>query len=270
MRKVSQLVIVVLILLVCSGILLAAIQKARGIQDRMYCRINIKQIGLALNNYYDTNGHLPSGTVPNDKLPAEKRLSWLFDILPFVEASPRNSRFNRKDAWDSEENLLHSSESLRFYLCPANPERKDPTAPALTNYVGIAGIGADAALLSKKDPKAGVFGYDRIIRYDDISDGISNTMTGIETETENGPWAAGGRPTVRGLVPGSLPYLGRDGQFSSKHYIDGPPFSLSCPHLTNAVFVDGSVHTLSSSIDPRVFEALATIAGKDDVGDFGD
>jgi hypothetical protein len=77
----------------------------------------------------------------------------------------------------------------------------------------------------------------------------------IETATANGPWAAGGPATVRGLKLQGASYLGRNGQFGSEHRSGS----------SKALFVDASVRTLSASLDPSVFEALATIAGREEV-----
>jgi hypothetical protein len=109
------------------------------------------------------------------------------------------------------------------------------------------------------DPQAGVFGYDRKSRHEDIKDGAATTLLLLETAWNNGPWTAGGPPTVRGLDPTRLPYMGKNRQFGGTHR-----------GLTGAAFADGSVHFLSESMAPEVFEALATIAGGEDVGRFAD
>ena len=81
--------------------------------------------------------------------------------------------------------------------------------PGVTHYVGIAGVGEEAAQLPTDHPRAGIFGYDRKVSHENIKDGLSLTMTVVETATANGPWTAGGRATVRGLDPNDPPYLGK-------------------------------------------------------------
>jgi prepilin-type processing-associated H-X9-DG protein len=85
----------------------------------------------------------------------------------------------------------------------------------------------------------------------------STTLLLIETATENGPWTAGGRPTVRGLESNGTPYVGRQTQFSTFHRHG----------VTNALFADGSVRELREGLAPKVIEALATIAGGEEVRD---
>jgi prepilin-type processing-associated H-X9-DG protein len=139
---------------------------------------------------------------------------------------------------------------MRLFLCQDNTARLPTSQRFPTSYVGVAGIGPDAATLSKEDRRAGIFGYDRETTPDDIKDGSSSTLLVIETARENGPWTAGGFPTVRGFDLGGFPALGPDGQFGGLH-------RGGC----NACFADGSVRFLSESLDPRVFAAMTTMAG---------
>ena len=135
-----------------------------------------------------------------------------------------------------------------------NPAEANPLEGA-THYVGMAGIGEDAANLKVDDPGAGVFGYNRQTRIRDIQDGLSNTIAITEASNDFGPWAQGGRSTLRGLT--EEPYInGPDGI--------GSPF----PGGMNAGFSDGSVRFISENIDPDVFKALITIRGGERVGDF--
>jgi hypothetical protein len=226
-------------------------------------------LGSGLLNYHDTYGHFPPGTVPNPGFPPDKRLSWYVEAWGFVGDGQIRLLIDRAAEWDYHVNIVPKCE-LRYernkwrvedlgewgtWLCPSNPSRSGPDMPAFTHYIGIAGIGPDAALLPADDARAGVFGYDRGTRREEITDGISTTLLLIETATENGPWTAGGRPTVRGLDREGLAYSGRQAQFSSFHR-EG---------VTNALFVDCSVRGLRPDLSPAVFEGMATIAGHEDV-----
>jgi prepilin-type processing-associated H-X9-DG protein len=55
---------------------------------------------------------------------------------------------------------------------------------------------------------------------------------------------------VRGLDPAETPYIGAGRQFGGLH--DG---------RAAVAFADGSVRFISESINPKVFEALSTMAG---------
>ncbi len=103
----------------------------------------------------------------------------------------------------------------KIMVCPSNPACARPGWPGLTHYVGIAGLGSDAAERPAGYPGNGIFGYDRHIGLHEIPHGTSQTLMLIETTRENGPWTAGGFPTVRGLDSTGGLYLGQGGQFGS-------------------------------------------------------
>jgi prepilin-type processing-associated H-X9-DG protein len=169
-------------------------------------------------------------------------------------------------AWDAQVNRHLATTHLQVYSCPGIPILAKPMEPALTGYIGIAGVGADAANLPRDDRRAGFFGYDRIVRREDIKDGASKTMMVMESTTELGPWAAGGSSTVRPLDPEDRPYLALEGPFGVNHIDD---ILCRSPHVTSNIgFADGSVRGgVLASVSSETLEALATIAGGDTPGD---
>ena len=239
---------------VAAALLLPAVQQARGAARKSVSKNNLKQMAIAMHNYHDTHKSFPQGTHPNEDLKTEKRLSWMAEILPFIEEAPRYDQIDFDKAWDSDANSELLKSKIAVYQ---NPGTVDDTKPkhGTTHYVGIAGIGKDAAKLPITDKNAGVFGYNRKTRIRDIRDGTSNTLMISEASKSFGAWGAGGVGTIRGFV--KKPYInGPDG-------IGGPT-----PGGCNAALCDGSVRFLSDKIDPTVLENLARMNDGNPIPEF--
>lgn len=233
------------------ALLLPAVQQARMAARRAQSKNNLKQLLLAMHNYHDVYRQLPTGTVVESAEEVDDRLSWLVSILPFIEQQALYEQIDQKSGWKSEANVDWTGFNLQVLTNPAEGNARE----GATHYVGMAGIGKDAANLKVTDPGAGVFGYNRKTRFADITDGTSNTIAITEASDDFGPWAQGGRSTLRGLT--EEPYInGPDGI--------GSPF----PGGMNAGLTDGSVRFISENIDPEVFKALITIRGGERIGAF--
>lgn len=224
--------------------------------QRAECTNNLRQIGQSLNAYSDSHeGRFPSGTVPNAQLPPEKRLSWQSAILAHLAAgTPGGKKWQTiageialDDAWDAPRNVRVRQMNVPVFLCPTF-RNLSIESTGLTSYVGIAGVGVDAALYSKSDSRTGFFGYDRVLTSADMTSGTSATMMVVETAQDNGPWLAGGPPTVRGLDPGVDSYIGSGRPFGGLHR-DG----------LNVLWADGSVRLVTANIAPPEFRAMARI-----------
>jgi prepilin-type processing-associated H-X9-DG protein len=251
MRKRIELIIVLLILLSCSGMFPIFLGKIREAADRSQCTNNLRQLGPAIGNYHDFHVAFPQADLPNAALPPEKRLSWIVSTIPFVEANNIYSRMDKEKSWDAEENRFATEMRLAYLRCPGYPDRPRDSPLAPTHYVGISGIGDNAIALPRDNPRAGFFGYDRPVKKDDLKRGASETVVVAETSQASGAWTAAGPPTTRGLIPAGPAYFGVEGQFGGNH-----------PRGANVVFADGSVRFIEQSIDPAVWEAMATLSGK--------
>jgi hypothetical protein len=108
-------------------------------------------------------------------------------------------------------------------------------------------VGADSARLDNRHPRAGVFGEDRRTKIDDIRDGTSNTLLVLGVRDHLGSWAAGGPPTMRGLV--------------REPYVNGPDgFGTGSSDSMHALLADGRVMVISDKIDPRILRRMAAKA----------
>ncbi len=238
------------------ALLLPAVQQAREAARRSQSKNNLKQLGLAVHNYADTFNELPPGTHPNEKLKVEKRLSWIAKILPFIEQQAVFERIDFDAAWDSNENQDNVSVTIQTLINPGVADAPKEGVSAPTHYVGIAGVGEDAPTLAVNHKRAGMFGYNRVTKFQNVTDGLSNTFMVSEANKDFGNWAAGGKDTIRALT--KKPYInGPDG-------LGGPWSTPGCHFLLG----DGSVRFVSENIDASLMEALSTIAGGEVVGDF--
>lgn len=240
---------------VLVALLLPAVQQAREAARRTQSQNNLKQLGLAMHNYHDTFKQFPRGTVDAPDLSVDQRISWVAGLLPFIEQAAVFGTVsgNLQKPWNAAELEMIRATRLPVLQNPSMP--RNSASPSSMDYVGIAGVGPDAASLPVQDPKAGIFGYNRVVRIRDISDGTSNTLMIGDASEPSKSWLAGGSETVRG--------------FSQKPYLNGPD-RIGSPHrgVVQFVLADGSVRAISVNIDDATLEALATMAGGESIRGF--
>jgi len=238
---------------VLVALLLPAVQQAREAARRTQSKNNLRTIGLALHNYHDVFGHFPRGTPEQPDRPVEERLSWAYELLPYLEEAVAYEGADREQGWAGQGNAELIGKKFDVFRNPSQPGQREYESAG--DYVAIAGVGANAAELPDNDPKAGIFGYDRKTSFRSVTDGTSNTMMVADSSQPNVSMFAGGKPTVRG--------------FSQQPYLNGPD-GIGSPHpgIVHVLMADGSVRALAVETDPQIIEALATKAGGEVVGDF--
>lgn len=184
--------------------ILDAIVRAREASRRSECKINLKQIGLALHNYHEVYRGLPPGWlgVNNEDKKTEvfglNGFGWVARLTPFIDQAPLYNTFNMSVSITDKENAKVIGKTLSPLRCPSDPfskqtwGMKDSAGKAVadvgvSNYPGSFGTG-DVSKCEKMKPGEvckgdGILFHNSFIRFQDVTDGTSNTMVVGERAT---------------------------------------------------------------------------------------
>ena len=175
-----ELLVVIAIIAVLIGLLLPAVQRVREAAARTKCANNLKQMGLALQNYHLTYGILPAGaaidiTKDCSSGSGDCRGNSAFTLmLPFEEQTALYSQYNLALGWAGNYPIL-GGDVVPLYLCPSNG--KWDAYPNRRDYFGIAGGKSPVSHGWRGDIYVdGVFNINIKLQLTDITDGTSNTL----------------------------------------------------------------------------------------------
>jgi prepilin-type processing-associated H-X9-DG protein len=213
-----------------------AVKKVREAATRMTEANNLKQIGLALHNYHDSNGRVPIGAVgakgavlqnPKDK----PLLSWRVALLPYIEQEPLYREFKLDEPWDSAHNKKLIEKMPKIYAPPKAGK------PGMTHLQMVVGPNAMP---------------DQFARFPaSFPDGMSNTIAVIEA-AEPVIWTK----------PDDVKLTGKEMPIDLRKKFGG-----QFPGGFNVVMWDGSVRfvkdsvsdtTLSRALNPRDGQPLGS------------
>jgi prepilin-type N-terminal cleavage/methylation domain-containing protein/prepilin-type processing-associated H-X9-DG protein len=194
-----ELLVVIAIIAILIGLLLPAVQKVRESAARMSCTNNLKQIGLALQNYHDSNQGFPAGFYAGynysgapygggsgfPPLPPGKTYltftGWELQLLPYLE---QQALYNNSNTWllanptNTDNNSYQAcGYVLKSYVCPSNVRpttTNDGATYALESYMGCTGTSSGS---NWGTPTAdGILYVNSSVQIVQISDGTSNTI----------------------------------------------------------------------------------------------
>ncbi|NND99508.1 MAG: DUF1559 domain-containing protein [Pirellulaceae bacterium] len=260
-----ELLVVIAIIGILIGLMLPAVQAAREAARRMSCSNNMHQVILAVHNYESAYKRVP----PAWTKPSQTGDGWSAQarILPFIEAVGLASSIDFAAGYGSAtidvdgQDIKVSSFRVPVYVCPSDPmgdvERPDSNGDPYHHPLNYA---YNAGPWFVYDPNTqlvgeGTFLANRMARFRDVLDGLSNTLAFAEVKAWN--------PYYRDLgTLGDIPMLTDPSQICAM----AGSFKDSSGHTE---WVDGRVHqsgfTTTFSPNKRV---ACTISGREYDPDF--
>lgn len=198
---------------------------------RVICRSNMSQLGLALLNYQERNGSFPPQcTLDKNSNPL---MSWRTAILPSIEQPIISSRYHLDEPWNSPTNKPLSKRSINIFECSSDDWPLDH--PGQTSYVAVIGPGT-------------MWKIGQGVKRSDIKDRLFDTLLLVELKDSGIAWSE-----PRDLDLNNLPAgLTQQNLLQSLSNHAGG---------FNAVFADGHVEFIPSTIPWSQFIALTTIDG---------
>lgn len=290
-----ELLVVIAIIAILIGLLLPAVQKIREAANRMKCSNNLKQLGLAFQNYHAALDRFPSGYVSGPQAQNAEGVGpgwgWGAQLLPYLEQD------NLQKSISLNLDIRHSANAsarvmvIPTFRCPSDQPRSDTFAVvnaggttlcnvAFGNYVGVGGT---VEVTAYPDTNNGVLYRNSQIRIADILDGSSNTIFAGERQSSKSPmttWTGAvtgcvnppinaafeneGPPTLILTNTG----LAADGRVPNNPLEHVEDTSSRHPGGVNFLYGDGSVRFLRQTLNPKTWEALGTRAGGEVLGDY--
>jgi prepilin-type N-terminal cleavage/methylation domain-containing protein/prepilin-type processing-associated H-X9-DG protein len=184
-----ELLVVIAIIAVLIALLLPAVQAAREAARRAQCVNNLKQIGLAMHNYHQTNDSFAAGAVSaqGNGAGSWQSFSSLALMLPFIEGGSIYSQINFNYNSCGETNNLNTTAkrtTINAFLCPSDGNAKgnnpgDDNGRS-SSYLGSMGTTAQNGY---NTTSTGVFAFNTTYGLRDITDGSSNTIAYAEKLT---------------------------------------------------------------------------------------
>ncbi|QDT15565.1 DUF1559 family PulG-like putative transporter [Alienimonas californiensis] len=202
---------------------------------RSQAQNNLKQIGLALHNYHAQHGRFPAGGTFGPTGRGEH--GWATRLLPHLDEAALAERVRWDEPWDAPANREPFAKPLPPFASPyPGLPTEDADGYALAHYAGNARVLTDKVGLS----------------FLDVRDGMTQTLLAGEVADGFLPWAhpANARDPAVGLN------------------IRGGFGSTRDSGVILVLMANGSVTTMSETIDPAVLKALATPAGGETVPEY--
>jgi len=185
-----ELLVVIGIVGAIAALLLPAVQSARSSARNVSCKNNLRQLGLAAQNYLSAQRHFPPGTVARE-FAGHPRTPWTFyrwsalaELAPYMENSAATHALDRSvplfnaGLGVSQENTEAVGTVVAQFLCPSDVGSTSNQEFAPTNYAVCTGTGSGGGAPHKTDGIS--FENSRTLPAQ-IVDGLSHTAFASES-----------------------------------------------------------------------------------------
>ncbi len=285
-----ELLVVIAIIGVLVALIMPAVQSAREAANRSQCINNLKQMGLAAQEYHDAFGTFPAGwycdNVNDANCIPTLAQAYMWNGLSGLLLKLEQGNIYNSANFSLQTNFLDNTTAVRMtmnvFVCPSN---RRAIQTASTNTTTIAKLGPSDyrgnmasgyvpgitpqysagstdptnTTDSNGNPILGVFNngvtyMNSTISIADVTDGTSNT--GLMGETLTGTWPEGSSCCIRTTIdrqinkPIQIQGINYYTYWMSKH-----------PGIVNFLKCDGSVSTVTNQINRLVLVKMMTING---------
>ncbi len=186
-----ELLVVIAIIGVLVAILLPAVQQAREAARNSQCTNNIKQMGIAFHNYYETHSRFPISQSWH-KLGPKYAIAacWARSLLPYVDQGNAIGRYDDTISHIDPANRPTLGKSMPLFKCPSSPAPATVTMTVDTTSFDWDGatngekilVGVNEYACSSNTSVSGVatvglMPYNNFATLiSEVTDGLSNTM----------------------------------------------------------------------------------------------
>jgi prepilin-type N-terminal cleavage/methylation domain-containing protein/prepilin-type processing-associated H-X9-DG protein len=189
-----ELLVVIAIIGLLVGLLLPAVQAARESGRRTSCINNLRQLGLAAQNFHSARGAFPVGSEAQ-AYPGHPTHPWTFyrwsalaHLTPYLEESNAYNALNLDvPMYDvtyvvGNENQKGVALVVPLFLCPSDTGMVVSPGYGPSNYAACAGSGAGGGTPLKTD---GIFYVNSHTKMNQVEDGTSHTVLFSESVLGN-------------------------------------------------------------------------------------
>jgi prepilin-type N-terminal cleavage/methylation domain-containing protein/prepilin-type processing-associated H-X9-DG protein len=270
-----ELLVVIAIIGVLVALLVPAVQKVRESANRAQCQNNLKQLALAFHSHHGALGYFPTGGWDWSSTPtyyngvplvgAQQEAGWGFQILPYIEGD--NVWKGGGATTDDGRIRVARGTPNPLFFCPTRraPQTVVFQDPGFYNGQPVTDALCDYGASNWE--QSGVVKQYLPNRMANIRDGTSNTLLlgekrlnlaflGQRQNDDDTGYAAGWDNDIirRTSIRPKEDFFGPAG-------VDGGlRFGSSHPGRFNVALADGSVRSISYSIDKLTFRFLGNMA----------